>query len=578
MSKQTKQTKTSAVFDPFTGIDARAIHAGEPGTAGMVNFRLDKNGALVKREGYHRLTYIPESIRAVWTGKLYGEMQTLLLTESAVKRLEVTTGAVTTIGELPSYIQENCQFFFYRDRLYIIGNGSLYQVDEAAVTPIEPYVPLVGKDWPTTSTGEIYQPRNLLTKRARIHYLAEESPSIFLRTAYSVESIEALYVNDVLKAASEYQYDDTIQAIVIQGLAAGDRVRVHLTYAASSEGSEAEELLSCKRAEVFGNTENNRIFFWDGTKKNTFYTSRYVSEKDLEDSMVVSPASVPLYFPEHTARILGDGRHHVTGFVRQYDRLLVFTEEEAYMANTDLLNAEWFSAKPINPTTGCSVLGAYAIADNTPFTVFRNKIYRWTAETDEYNQCNAFDISDPVGTVVEKYVLKFAKLYFCQARRELLLYSTHWSDSLWIYQLDTKAWYHFSNVRAEFFFEANGKLFFYYENCIFDFDESYYDDIGADKTSKEIVAEFHSHILEYGTLEQKHFSGLSVRADCDGGTIKIQLLGNGIVGLQRAISSRDPHSLFCYRLSSGRFRYATISIIAEGTSRPTIHSLISEVR
>ena len=248
------------------------------------------------------------------------------------------------------------------------------------------------------------------------------------------------------------------------------------------------------------------------------------------------------------------------------------------MANTDLLNAEWFSAKPINPTTGCSVIGACAIADNTPFTVFQNKIYRWTAETDEYNQCNAFNISDPVGTLINKYVLKFAKLYFCQEKRELILYSAQWSDSLWIYQLDTKAWYHFSNVKAEAFFEANGKLFFYYENCVLSFDESYYDDINGEKEIKEIVAEFHSHILEYGTLEQKRFSALSVRADCDEGTIKVQLLGNGIVPLQRDIFSRDPHSLFHYRLSSGRFRYATISIIAEGTSRPTIHSLISEVR
>lgn len=493
-------------------------------------------------------------------------------------RLQTSSGATTLIGSLPKSGQTNLQFFFYRDRLYLIGGDNIYEIQENAVTAIEAYVPLIGKDWPTAHIGEIYEPRNLLTRRARIHYRIPENPSLFLRTAYSVESIQALYVNDVLKSASDYQYDDTVQAIIMQGLKAGDLVRVHLTYASSSDGSESADLLSCMRAEIFGDTENNRIFLWDGTKKNTYYTSHYISEEALKESKLVCPTSVPLYFPEHSARVLGDGRHSITGFVRQYDRLLIFTEEEAYMANTDLLKAEAFSPKPINPTTGCSLPRAYTIADNTPFTVFQQHLYRWTAETDEYNQCNAALISDPVEKMIGKNLFKYASLFFYQARREIFLYSLQWSDSVWVYQLDTKAWYRFSNIKADIFFEANGKLFFYYQNYIFDFDEKYYEDIDSYEEENQIIAEFKSHILEYGSPDQKHFSTLTVRADCDGGTIKIKLLGNGIAPIERRATSSDSHSIFRYRLSSGRFEHATISITADGVARQTIHSLISTVR
>ena len=78
--------------------------------------------------------------------------------------------------------------------------------------------------------------------------------------------------------------------------------------------------------------------------------------------------------------------------------------------------------------------------------------------------------------------------------------------------------------------------------------------------------------------EKKIFSALTVRADCDGGSIRILLLGNGISPLEQTVLANEAHSSLRYRLRSGRFQHATISIIAEGIARQTIHSLISEVR
>ena len=179
---------------------------------------------------------------------------------------------------------------------------------------------------------------------------------------------------------------------------------------------------------------------------------------------------------------------------------------------------------------------------------------------------------------VNKALWEQARLYFHQARRELFLYSPSHAESIWVYQIDQKSWYRFSNIRADRFFEANGKLFFTFEDHIFDFDEEYYEDIDQTQTATEIVAFFQSHILEYGTSAPKRFSMLTLRADCDGGSICIRLAGNQIAMVERNISNTNPHDIVTCRLSSGRFQYAVLSISARGTARQTIHSLISEVR
>ena len=99
MSKQTKQSFTCASFSPFGGIDTRQSHAGVVGTADLVNFRLGKDGSLHKREGYHYLCEAPSPLRAFWTGKLAGKMQTFMLSGSHVMRMDYDTETVTEIGK-----------------------------------------------------------------------------------------------------------------------------------------------------------------------------------------------------------------------------------------------------------------------------------------------------------------------------------------------------------------------------------------------------------------------------------------------------------------------------------------------
>ena len=577
MSKKTMQAPQSAVFGPFSGLDMRTPHAGKPATCDIVNFRLSKAGSLIKREGCHHFQHFPSPIRATWIGKFFDTYCLILLCGSSVKRLDLTTNTITTIGNIAT-TESNMQFFFYRDRLFLIGGEALYQIEKDSVSRAMPYVPLIGKDWATTRVGEIFEPRNLLTRHARIQYLIEKNSSVFLRTLYDVESIEALYVNDELRPSMEYSYDSPSRSIIMAGLSEGDRVHVRLIYKEQSFPEMTVGPITCTRVEVFGDAPNNRLFFWDGVQANLFYPTTYVSELSLVQCKEEYPDCTPLYIPEHTFGSLGDGQYAITGFVRQYDRLLIFTESDAWMLRPDATEGTSFSAMPINPVIGCVSSRACTMAQNSPITIALQNIYRWTADTDEYSECNAYSICEPIRELLSEDFFQKACVFHHRSRNEVWFYEPASENPIWVYSLDEGSWVRFLGIQATDLIEVGNRILICNGCELSVLDPSYREDIDADGVKHEIVAEFQSHPLEYETHRQKRFSALCLHGDCDGGTINVTLMGNGLRAHEYVFGEANEHTTARRRLTSGRFSYATIRLSAGGEARQIIQSLVSEVR
>lgn len=298
----------------------------------------------------------------------------------------------------------------------------------------------------------------------------------------------------------------------------------------------------------------------------------------MEASQAFVPDSRPLYIKEGSACVLGDGCYHVTGFVRQYNRILIFSETETFMADTDAISTDKFSAKPIHPHIGCAAEGACCSLNNVPFSVGTNGIYRFTNDTDDYNESNAISICEPIRSLLPAGFFRAAKVFPDRNRGELWFYAPSLEQSIWIYRQDGDAWYRFSGITISRLFEANGRLLFYNDRGFFLFDDDDRVDTDENGTTHEIVAQYHSNLLEYGTPALKHFQALTLRADCDGGSISVSLHGDGLDVLTCTFSGEDAHSILSRRLSSGRFRYATLSLCASGVAKPTVHSLISDVR
>ena len=578
MSKQNKKSKGSVTFGPFSGIDARTPHTGISSAADVVNFRPGKDGSLIKRCGYHYLFPLSAPIRAAWTGKLFGTTYIILAEGSYVERINPKTNARLTIGVLPGSVKTKLQFCYYRDRLYLFSECGIYEVGEKSITPVEGYVPLIGKNWTSTYVGEVFEPRNLLTRRARIEYVIEEYASVFLRTKWSVESIQAIYQNDTLVDSEKYFYDDNSQTIILQDMKEGDQIRVYLTYAEDTEPETAAQLRSCGHIDVFGDSANNRLFCWDGNQKNLFFVSTHVSAESLTASKHCSSSSVPLYFPEHCQCVLGDGRYDITGFVRQFNHLLIFTEGDTWTLDTEALSQPNFSAKPMHPLLGCATVGAYAMAENAPITVGLTDVYQWDTNTEEYNECAARIISDPIRSLPEKSFFPSARIFHYRTMGEVWFYAPDVSESIWIYRIADGLWYRFSGFSPDIFFEVEDRLYFGSGANLYVFDDDFCEDTDSKNIAHPILATYTSGIFDYNTPHEKHFSDLYLSADCNGGTIRVSLLGDGLGEITCDFSDTDKHTVAHCRLSSGRFRYASLQIVADGTSRQVIHSLVSEVR
>ena len=577
MSKQNKSNKTKLTLGPFCGIDLRTPHSGEASAADIVNFRIEKDGSLCKRFGFHSMASVVHNIHDAWSGKLFGSNLVVFLSGTYVMFMDPETHTTSYISKLPD-VGENSRFCYYRDRLYLFGDQQIYQITEKKAVPVEAYVPLVGKNWRTSYIEEVHEPRNLLTRRARIEYVVQEDFSVFLRTRWDVESIEALYVDEKLLSADQYTYDALSKSIILQKVEVGSRIFVYLTYTEESFSEELAHLRSCSRVDVFGTSSDSRLFRWNGTQKNLFFPSTYVTAEALEQSQAVCPDSVPLYFPEHGKCILGDGRYDINGFLRQQDRLLIFTEGDTWMIDTNALTETKFVATPIHPLLGCTATGAYAMAENSPMTVIHNAVYEWNNDTDEYSECSAHRISEPIHQHPEAHFLSSAKVYHNRAHGEIWFYAPDLSATIWVYRIDGGMWYRFSGILADLFFEVDQRLYFARKNQIYAFDRDYCEDIDQKGNISPILASYTSNLLDYGTPRQKHFSGVWLSADCQGQDIDLTLSPYGTQAITIRFSSEDTHMQAYRRLTSGRFQHATIQITANGNSRQVIHSLISEVR
>ena len=576
MSSKTKQKNFSVDFNGFGGIDCQASHSGKPVASDIVNFRIRADGSLEKRYGYRLLTDVGGTIRAFHSTLLDGAYIGYVLAGNTFSILDFSTGALSAVGTVGTDQGKAC-LFYYDGELYLSDSQTLYRYRDGALTQAVGYVPLVGKDWPNDEVGEPFEPRNLLNRHARISYVIGEIPTIFLCTQYPVESVQAVYVNGIQISEERYSIDTKFTTVNVLDLAAGDRVEVHLTYAENENATLLSEFLSCQRSILFGTSTNNRLFFWDGDRSHTVFCSSHVSSTDLAASQRHFPDSDGLYLPRGHEFRVGDGRYQLQGATRHYDRLLLFTEGDAWMAKHDTSGQEEFPTVSINSDIGCASKNGVILTENTPITLGQHTVWQWTDETDEMSRCNASSLSAAIDAKLSKEEFTRSGLHFNRAERELWLHDPV-TGNVWIYNFINRAWYRFSGIYADRLFDADGTVGFVRRQKIYLFDRSAVRDYDDDGAGRAIHAQYVSGLLDFGTERMKNLSCLVLRGDMDGGTLTVAVSGNGIRQESCILAGGGEHTVLRRRLPSGRFRYASVRLSAYGDERQVIHSLTLHTR
>jgi hypothetical protein len=306
------------------------------------------------------------------------------------------------------------------------------------------------------------------------------------------------------------------------------------------------------------------------------FNAAYVSNVSLYDSRECIPESDELYFPYGHEFTVGDGRYPINAVLRHYDRLLIFTEGGAWMADSSACGIEEFPVMRINSSIGVTAARAAVMAGNEPCTVGRGSIFKWSANTDELDECNAYSISDEVNSLLPEEFFSDAFAFYDNQKREILFGSQSLGDKILVYNSDTKAWGFFEGIFADDFFDCGSDVGFTSGSKIYVFDRML--DVDINNGEIPIVATFKSNIIDFGTFDVKHLSSIEVKHNV--GTLSLEVLFDGESRPSCSVGLGGFSALNAVRkrLSAKRFKYARVVLKSLDRSKKQIYSLCINTR
>ncbi len=576
MSEKKKTKKV--VFEGFGGVDHTESHCDIFSARNIENFRILNDGSLEKRQGYRPIAYLGEPVRAIYGCNVSGEYKLFVLVADSVYTIDSNGQISSPIGAVGTTEGSAC-FFFFRKSLYLIDGMSFYEYTGEGFTAVHGYVPLVAKDWPNNLVGEVNEPRNILTRHARATYLISDPPSVFMRVGEPVESVEAVYINGVIVPEDLYSINETFNSINVTNLNAGDRVEIHFTY--KNDYAELFSLLcSSTSFALFGGIGSNRLFLTGSNESGTVFCSRNVSPTDLTASRMHYPDSGMLYFPIGYEFEAGDGIAQVQAIVRQYDRIIIFTENDVWMVTPDEEGGDIASTTSVNGRIGCPASMGATLSENEPVSIGYRSVFSWSISSS--SKCDAVNISHPIDSELDEEFLRNCGIFFNVTRNELWLYSKR-LPLIWIYNTTRKAWYKFTGIQADSILDLNGSVAFIKDSYLYLFDndcEEDTDHIDGAEVGRAITALYSTNHSDLGTYGNQNLSALILSADLGEEELYVNIEASPDRTNEYVIYSSDTgdHSDIRLRCPVERLDRASVSITACGLGRPKIHSLTLEMR
>lgn len=575
MATQNTQPKFKEIsFSGFDGINFNKNHSGEPATAEMTNWRILDDGSIQKRFGFGNIASMGGNADAIWAGRVDGENVICYFANKKIRRFSLESKTTVDLGTCPASAQGNPKFFFYRGDLYFSVDGGIFILKKNSMEEVIGYVPLMGENWRDDHIGPIKEPFNIFNRKARFTYTVSALKSIFYKVIYPILTIDSVKVNGEELPRDRYLIDDEFNAVDITKLSEGDKVEVAVTFKLPAS-EKINDFIAANDSAVFGGINTERLFMWKRDAVSNIFCSAYVDKANLDACKKVYPDSSSLYFPENYDFPVGENRYRIRGVVRHFDRLLIFTEGDVWMADSSACGIQEFPVMNINSTAGCCSSGGLATAGNDPVSIGNGKIYRWTSDTDELNECNAYVISAPIEKMLDDAFFKNAKIVVNKSQNEI------WFATpiiAWVYNLSNNCWYRYLIPNHEHIFEFNNSVALTNNGSIYLYGKDYYTDGVSNNGS--INAVFESGGLDFGNLGNKRLSSVSVVGDRFGSTKIILTEEQAPVLLSVSVPQvqLNEHVAFRKRVNTKRFKNARLVIENSEHDRPIIHSVSLTVK
>lgn len=573
--KSKTRTPLKASFRGFEGVDLTKTHSGDESIALIDNFRITEDGSLKKRYGFKTI-YSSGSdssiVKALHCLKNSDGRIIFWVDGNSVFRYDLEENSQTAIGNVSEQC-ENAFFFEYLNKLYLCDGHSFFIVSDSALLPADAYIPLYGKDWPSTYAGEINEPINLLSSKAAISYKFKHPAQSYLPLGdLKISSVEALYRNGTLMESSAYSHDQEFNVITVSNYNDDDEFFIICNLSFEGDvGEQRNMLYSSLSSSVFYELNNNNLFLWGSRGGNSIFYSKKINEANFAESKAFLSNNGRLYIPYGSKFSVGTPQDKINAFTRHYDRVLIMTEASTWITDLSLLGNPEFTIKNINSEIGCaSPRGALRI-ENTIVSVGDGAIYSWTADTDELNECNAHSISEPIKALLGESFFRSCIVGLHKANKEIWFCGTQ-QNELWIYNMRRKAWYKFSGLSPSAFAEGSKEICFSQGGTVRIFDPSLTSDALGGSYST-IRATMQSGEIEFNSRYEKKLSSLSLRSDLSGGYLSVSFLLDNSTRFSRSLHPRNSHGILNFRVRSGRFRSLSFTLSASGGGEQTIHGI-----
>ena len=381
-------------------------------------------------------------------------------------RVEYVNGApsATELGTIPGATygsdDEKVEMFRFAGKLYILGAGDYYVYDGSTISKVDGYVPVIRRKATYNSNGIEYERPNLLHNRVKMRFCPDGVNRRFYLYGLT-SSIQSVTVNGEAVSFTPYvtSYRSSVELASLYAENEEDIIEVAYTL---SRENRRDEIISNRHAAVYGGDTDSRVFLYGGENRATIYPS------DLCDAVNFQTLSAE-YFPEGAQITVGDGNLTVTGAVRQFDRLAIFTEEGAFYTYPNEVSTESgikrfdFPVLPLNSDVGATKQGGAVLCENEPYALNRTGLYKFksTSVRDE-RLAVRIEIPEFAG-FTEEFILN-CKLYVNRLHGELWCY---YDGRMAIYNARIDCWYCYTGLDYDYIFDADGETIFMHDYTLY---------------------------------------------------------------------------------------------------------------
>ena len=574
MNYQTSKTSSGEfVSVELGGLDRAAPLCGGKTSFELRNFRRTKWGTLRERNGITPLITFDEDIRGAISVLRGGVREVYVAAGQTVYYLKKTgkKRSAMALGEL-STTEGGVTFLQHDGHLILLDGQELWSLTPNAMVPTPTYIPLYGREWSESATGEraVYQRPNLLSNRLRVHFRTQNEGRLIQLGDLVPLSVDAALIDGRIYRQQVTYNADMNQAELSDILPRGTEVELFLTMPGDFAPMQSN-IKTARRACAIGRAEDARILFYDVLDTTAVRISRAISQRDRRIVRAVVPNTCMMYVSEEDEITIGDGLHEVTGGCRHYDRSLIFTAKGTWMADGESNEDGSLRLIPVNTSMGCSHGGGIAMIGNQPFTLFEGGVLCWNSDTDERDECNAAVISQPVQPLLEKTGEAKTVLWADEERGELWCYSPGEKRRILVYQPEFGTWTSFDGFAPDLIFDMGSENGIVMGKTLYRMASDVFCDTIITEEHPEgekhlIEAEFQSPFLDFGAPERtKRLCQASAIALCEGGVLTLTV--QRADGKKYEVDMAEEGDTVCEwrrRVNVGRFRFIRMGIRYKG--------------